>query len=477
MEVACVHQKPKIMRYLLLLFAFILMNTISFAQFENFDLSKYKLPEIKRHQLDFEFDVSSGFSNEILKENRSSSILDFNEDLKANYSYYFNSIKRQSNYYLQFSSDIQFNKEITDNNLFQKRNYNYTNLLLFTDDRFYLNDDAFFIHIKPEFSISRRKIKENLPANTKKVELRKEELENEYNIDFEINFGFGFGRIESTGDLRQSIYILEELFKNNCLKRLPSEKEILTIADKIAKLKNQRFFDSRLQKIYEIKSIDSLLQRIDLIEQTDAVYFTSINDYWNYGRESRNSGTRIQFDFVGKYHYSYDKDLYRDLGLDLVDLQEWEYITKQNIKFYGISVELDSYKPINLKWQRYFGISSSFIHSTDAEVNGEPSGFDIDSNVLKLNSRYGYNWFLNTRTSAYGGTQLGYSQFVYTQKDVEKNYRVNLSMNGRINYYFSPRLRMSYNLSAQFSLFEELYFDIERKLVFSNSISLNYALF
>ncbi|HYQ56982.1 MAG TPA: hypothetical protein VEP89_06505 [Draconibacterium sp.] len=43
--------------------AFLFISYFSFAQYENFDLSKYKLPEIKRHQLDFDFNSNGYFQN------------------------------------------------------------------------------------------------------------------------------------------------------------------------------------------------------------------------------------------------------------------------------------------------------------------------------------------------------------------------------------------------------------------------------
>ncbi len=79
------------MKYFLLSFAFILINLISFAQFEDFDLSKYKLPDIKRHQLDFEFEHNNGYSSNHLKNDNNEIKYNFDESLDATYSYLFNS--------------------------------------------------------------------------------------------------------------------------------------------------------------------------------------------------------------------------------------------------------------------------------------------------------------------------------------------------------------------------------------------------
>jgi hypothetical protein len=43
------------MKHLSLLFCLLLAGLFSFSQVENYDLSKYKLPDIKRQQMDFDF--------------------------------------------------------------------------------------------------------------------------------------------------------------------------------------------------------------------------------------------------------------------------------------------------------------------------------------------------------------------------------------------------------------------------------------
>ncbi|MCG6190425.1 hypothetical protein K5G00_23585 [Maribellus maritimus] len=108
------------------------------------------------------------------------------------------------------------------------------------------------------------------------------------------------------------IYIFEDLFENDRLNRLPGENEILQLANQIAQLRNQRFFDSRLRRIYEIETLDSLINHLGLVNESDATYFTSLNDMWLYGDEIRYSGTRFQFNAFGSLFYQFDKTKYNE---------------------------------------------------------------------------------------------------------------------------------------------------------------------
>ena len=84
------------------LIAFFFISSFSFAQYENIDLSKYKLPDIKRHQLDFDLKSNSSVSNSTsysddeLNEKRESDASRFFGEGDFAYSFYRNSTKFQT---------------------------------------------------------------------------------------------------------------------------------------------------------------------------------------------------------------------------------------------------------------------------------------------------------------------------------------------------------------------------------------------
>ena len=88
------------MKQFILTSALFLLCRFSYAQYENFDLSKYKSPDIKRHQLDFYFNSQGQSShdyivqdNEYLQDTTNERDNQFNSGLNLQYSYYRNSKK------------------------------------------------------------------------------------------------------------------------------------------------------------------------------------------------------------------------------------------------------------------------------------------------------------------------------------------------------------------------------------------------
>jgi len=89
------------MKRYLLLFSLSVVSLICSSQTEKFDLSKYKLPDIKRQQLDFFFQSNGqNSSSKYFFEDKSDSLKNedqqFNGEYSLKYSYYHNSPKIQS---------------------------------------------------------------------------------------------------------------------------------------------------------------------------------------------------------------------------------------------------------------------------------------------------------------------------------------------------------------------------------------------
>ncbi len=437
------------MKQLISITILLLSYQFLFAQYESFDLSKYKLPDIKRHQLDFSLLYNNQYS-----ENSSGSFPDFsnfklNNDINGAYSYYMNSDKLQMEGLVNLSTTINIDKQKTGDVAYNKNSYSDYDLNASLDRRMYFDgEDKWFFLWSPNLWVRRYSnyVKETSGNNDENII---KNLSRDINFHPGMNLGGGFGRIEPVGDLRRAIYILEDLFKNDRLTRLPNENEVLQLADKVAKLRNQRFFDSRLRNIYEIKSLDSLLNNLGLINEKDAVYFTSLNDMWFNANESRYTGTRIQFYILGKLLYDFNKTRTENY----VPNSE-RIVTKNNIKHFneqlGIQLSLESYKPIGLKWQRNFSTNLNFYrYYPDVNTYSLASNY----NAIVGSVQYRYDWFMNTRTNASFGVSGLFGRYDYSNVNEslhDYNY-VNFSLNGKLNYYFSSRLRASLSMGLAYS--------------------------
>ena len=81
------------MKQLSILFALFFVSFCVSAQFENINLSEYKLPDIKRHQLDFNFSANQtgvrSYKSDVTKPT-----FDFDGGYNVNYNYYLNTKKK-----------------------------------------------------------------------------------------------------------------------------------------------------------------------------------------------------------------------------------------------------------------------------------------------------------------------------------------------------------------------------------------------
>ena len=107
-------------------------------------------------------------------------------------------------------------------------------------------------------------------------------------------FKIGKGRIDNISDARQAIYMLEAFKEKGILDHDPSALEFTALADEISRIKNRRYFDFRLRRIYELERLDSFLQSNNYIKDQNIRYFSTLNDMWVFGNNrTRFNGERI----------------------------------------------------------------------------------------------------------------------------------------------------------------------------------------
>ncbi len=248
------------MRYFLLLTTFLLFSFLSFSQVENFDLSKYKLPDIKRHQMDF-FIYTNGRSNSTTTQRNEDTGEDAyeskNREIEGNadvsYKYYHNSELFQST----INSYIKLNGTLTD----RFASWADEELVTFFNPHlgFGYNVNMFnrknkwFFKTAPAFNVS------YLADN--KLEGENEQKVNSFNIGGALKIGVGIGRIEQVHDFRHAVIIVKDLEERNVLARDITENEIVELATLISELKNKRFFDYRKRKEAELTAIHSFFTK------------------------------------------------------------------------------------------------------------------------------------------------------------------------------------------------------------------------
>lgn len=427
-----------------------------FAQLNTFDLSSYKLPEIKRHQLDFNIDLKGSKykydrNYEISPDYYyNTSSLDGKIDL--NYSFYKNSEKFQSSqsYGINFSPSFYDQKD-KDDLLYESYDLN-SSLFIFSENRFYYNSVGFF---ETDLIVDGGIWQSNQNSYPYKEE------NDQKNINVSIPIYSGFGRIEQVQDSRLAIYIFDELNKQGKLTRIPSQDEIIEFSELISKLKNERFFDSRLHKIHEIEEVDSFLQTKGLINGADSKYFTIVNDNWDYASTPiRESGHRISFGFEPELYIYQNNQIDEEYSnIEKSERNNNHYSLKANIKY-----EIE--KPINLYWQSsfYFLAFGEYLIGKNESIYKEEdmtmtTKTEIESPQLSTSIKYSLGFYPNSRTDLSISLALNFLKAFgkETTNSLDNNInhmeifpysRINL------NYYISPQFRLNVNYSINYRYIE-----------------------
>ena len=421
-----------------------------FSQLNNFDLSTFKLPDLERRSLETNINISGnnhyGKYPSSFYGYRQGATNQYNGNISLDYNHFLNNTKyqRESNFGLAFSSyfsNQKEDKELTykNNNIapvfyFQRHSRKYFDQKSFLETDLVSNYQYIRSDALTRETNSRSYYKYNRQANT---------------LFVQAPVKFGNGRIEQVQDARQAVYIYKELSKADRMSPDKTDEQILEFAKLISQLKNKRFFDSRLRRIAEIESVDSFFTAKNYIKESDATYFTTLNDYWEYGNGPvRSSGTRFSVALLpGYYFYDYnnnqsDPAYYRLIKYSLSALS-----------FAG-GMEFKHEKPINLYWQNsldlncYFGIIEGKLNQKTYSVKNT---IRIPNIQLGLFQTIGF--YPNTRTDVSIGYSIQYVQFfdkTDLQNDIvgEEGKGAKAATNISVNYYISPKFRL--NIASSF---------------------------
>ncbi|MBK8807041.1 MAG: hypothetical protein IPO21_10490 [Bacteroidales bacterium] len=440
----------------------ITFSLTGYAQLNNFDLAKYKLPEMKRKSM--ETDINAYGENYIYDRKYSIANNQFKDESKynnlnanLNFDYYSNSAKFQREAYINLyfsgyydhdkrdSSIDRINSSFTTQQNTHLINRRYITNRLFYETDFYFNYNLY------NSQYHQKNFYDSTESNTEN---------NSQTFYGNIPLKIGIGRIEQVQDARHAVYIFKELSRNGSVSPDKTDEQIIEFAQFISQLNNKRFFDSRLKRMKQIESIDSFLRANNYVLNSDAKYFTTLGDIWDFGgRPIRNSGTRLSGVFQpGYYIYDY-------YSKDLINEYDNYQIKKRSFVLDG-GIEFKHEKPLNLYWQNsidlncYAGIIKG-INEFDHFYN------DIKYNIpnLRIGFKHAIGFYPNTRTDLTFNYSLEYIQ-LFDKTDIQNNIpgiegkRISASAGLDLNYYISPRFKLNATFSIRDSWSDSNNFDL-----------------
>lgn len=431
---------------------FLLLSTgAAFAQPDSLDIAEFKLPDIKRHQLDFTFDLDgehhsdsySNFAEGHSKQNLSEFSID--PAFKASYSFDFNSDRRQSSAFV--NSDLNFSStrrkdmnRITYRRLSYKGTAGFMNRYYFKS-RFFLETNIYVSYYESNLNNKTEILSGDSTFNSSRYNYR--------TSHFKLPIKIGYGRIEPVSDAAHALYIYKALRESDrTTGNFESRDKIYKLAELSAELKNKRFFDERLRRIYELEAIDSFLTTEKLVKENDIQYYTALQDMWDYGGlYARYSGSRISLGF-DPYYFNM-KTSHENMS----DTSSFYMITEEA----ALTAEYDWQKPVNFKWQQ--GLSADVMYVFREIQEGSTSSDTSNYKLPHLNIRLteDLSYYPNTRTefrAGIGGTFIQYTDRSNSENGImgrnDTELHASFSLDG--NYYISRRFRLSLNYEVYYDL-------------------------
>jgi hypothetical protein len=256
-----------------------------------------------------------------------------------------------------------------------------------------------------------------------------QENQKQINAFIELPFKYGNGRIEEVQDARQAVYLFQEFQNANILNQTVNDEDIIKLATQISKLKKERYYDSRIQKIHELEIIDGFLKEHNYISENSIGYFAVLNDIWDYGRNQiRKSGNSAAL------------AIYPGIGA----LKMTSGSNSQTLITPSISggFELNAHKPLSLKAQ-----SNTVFKALGGYMQWKDTDSEQKAKLphARLSFYQDFGIYPNTRTDFNVFTNLSLIQFIEVKSasnGTQPESRM-MEITGGVNwnYYISERLR------------------------------------
>lgn len=223
-----------------------------------------------------------------------------------------------------------------------------------------------------------------------------------YYADETLTLGLGKGRLENVQDAQMALFILNDLRELGLVSSSYTGEQAHEFARLITDINNQRVFDSRKRRIYELQRIDSFLKNTGLASTTDVRHFTTVNDNWVFAYNP--------FRLHGNQWYVRVKPsagILQQVEKSTLPVTTHETRTVRSI---GVSPEagFESQKAKSLHWQRSFIINVSYMSSVNNEVIKNKGVFptetknEYNQQQADIYSSYSLGYFPNTRTRILG---------------------------------------------------------------------------
>jgi hypothetical protein len=231
------------------------------------------------------------------------------------------------------------------------------------------------------------------------------------------------------------------------IESLPSEETVNQFAQLITEINNQRVFDFRRKRIYELTQMEKFLREKGITSATDIRHFTIINDNWTLAfNPYRLSGANWYLNLKSSAEIGKAKQTTKDVTASTTSEQYSDVL--------GIGPRLgyENYKPINLNWQRNFGGNVSWqaerskesnkttLNGTSAETKTE-----LKQHQTELYAFYELGFYPNNRTKLNASIDVRATRYQYKLAAMDNQTSLRPSFNFSTDYFINYRTRLYAN--------------------------------
>ena len=394
----------------------------------------------------------------------------FNSNARLGYYATKNSRKYQGYQSVSLSGQIN-SRKMQDQDLEDdlenttKDNLQRLNFSALTENRFY-NSHKKFLEVDLDLATGVYNLKAKYTTDPETWPFITEASDQGYAITASLPILIGTGGIEDVQDARLAVYILDDLLAAGDLARAAAPDEILVFARFITEVKNKRYYDLRIKKIDEITRIDSMLNAMGLKAQSDASYFTILNDDWDFASGPvRRTGGRFSIGFAPNidWSYLYSNRTYQDTLPGSGAMVEYDNAGKTRENNWGVDF-ITAYtweKPVNLYWQHSVNTSLAYalfyedlrMKNYDHDTLSFEYNRQVDSPNLRLIAGYRLGYYPNSRTELtldINGTVGQYWETLRSEDTDDQEFNAleaGYDISFHCYYYISEQLRLTVNIT------------------------------
>ncbi|MBK9981823.1 MAG: hypothetical protein IPP15_05260 [Saprospiraceae bacterium] len=416
---------------------FVVLSLPSFAQidFKHFPIDSFKLPTIQWKGLTLGGSLSGSYDYEdefATTDNDKSSY--FSHSPSLSYFGFINRPDRQASYSLSTSPRFYLEHRTGDDFISRRdltERYFSPDAHVYWSQLNYHQNSFFQVGIEADLDFSKKYTRTERASSTTTTR------RTTFSSTLALPIGFGHGRLEPVSDVTMALFLLKDVVDIGIDPQSIHQEDVIAFGELMATVRNQRIFDTRRKRIFELRSLYDFMLAKDWVLPDDPGFFTVLTDNWlyNFGT-NRYSGNRWTYLFIPRL----------SPGINSSSNTGNINSENKNQSYSGsLSVMYEHYKPQSLyrNFRRIHSIQAGVFNNINISNDQKTTYSTLQGEFL---NEIGYTWYPNTRTNIYTSLHADYTymKFLDTKDigDQDDQHRIDLSLSGGSTYFLSYKTQL-----------------------------------